>query len=87
MKKGIAGTIESNDVKITIETAPKLEIIIESIVFEFYGEQIYQSVVEVLNEYNIKNVKVLVQDKGALDYTLRSRLKTAIERMKNDNES
>ena len=30
---------------------------------------------------NIKNIKVEVVDKGALDYTIKARLITAIERM------
>ncbi len=86
MKKGVAGSIESNDVKITVEESKKQEIKIESIVYEFYGKQIYQTIVDTLEELGIKNIKVLVQDKGALDYTIKSRLITAIERMRDSDE-
>jgi len=40
MKIGVAGTVESNDCLITVEESDELEIIIESIVMEFFGEQI-----------------------------------------------
>ena len=86
MKKGVAGSIESNDVKINVEESKKQEIKIESIVYEFYGKQIYQTIVDTLEELGIKNIKVLVQDKGALDYTIKSRLITAIERMRDSDE-
>ena len=86
MKKGVAGSIESNDVKITVEESKKQEIKIESIVYEFYGKQIYKTIVDTLEELGIKNIKVLVQDKGALDYTIKSRLITAIERMRDSDE-
>ena len=86
MKKGIAGTIESNDVKITVEEANELTITIESIVYEFYGEQIKKTIMSTLQELGINKAHVLVQDKGALDYTIKSRLITAIERMRENNE-
>lgn len=86
MKKGIAGTIESNDVKITVEEATELAITIESIVYEFYGDQIKKTIMTTLQELGIDKVHVLVQDKGALDYTIKSRLITAIERMKENHE-
>ena len=35
---------------------------------------------DTLNEYNIKNIKVECQDKGALDYTIKARLQTALRR-------
>ena len=35
--------------------------------------------------FNIKNVKVVCQDKGALDYTIKARLVTALTRMEVSN--
>ena len=34
-----------------------------------------------MEELNINNVKVSCQDKGALDYTIKARLVTALTRM------
>lgn len=81
MKIGVAGTVESNDCLITVEESDKLEVKIESIVMEFFGKQIEKVIRETLEELQIKFIKVTCNDKGALDYTIKSRLKTAIKRM------
>lgn len=85
MKRGIAGTVESNDVQITVKESDKMEICIESIVYEFYGKQIENTIRSTLKEMKIEKIHVLCQDKGALDHTIKSRLITAINRM-NSNE-
>ena len=41
MKIGIAGSLESNDALITVKSSDKTEIIIESIVYDFFYEQGY----------------------------------------------
>jgi citrate lyase subunit gamma (acyl carrier protein) len=84
MKIGIAGTLESSDVMITVREANSLKITIESIVFDHFSKQIQQVILDTIEEMNIRKVEVLCQDKGALDYAIRARLKTAIERMKNN---
>ena len=35
----------------------------------------------VFNEKNVKNVEVICEDKGALDYTIKARLLVALARM------
>jgi citrate lyase subunit gamma (acyl carrier protein) len=82
--KGIAGSKESNDCLITIETSEKTKIEIQSIVGAFFYEQILKTIEDTLTENRIKNVLVKIEDRGALDYTIKSRLLTAIERMKED---
>jgi len=82
--KGIAGSRESNDCLITIESADSTIIEINSIVGAFFYDQILDTIKQTLLENNINNVKVIIDDKGALDYTIKSRLLTAIERMKED---
>ena len=81
MKKAQAGSVESNDVLITVSSSDSLEINITSIVSAFFYDQIYQVIVSTLKELNIEKIKVEAIDKGALDYTIKSRLITAIERM------
>jgi citrate lyase subunit gamma (acyl carrier protein) len=82
--KGIAGSKESNDCLITIESSVERKIEINSIVGVFFYDQILKVVEDTLNEQELHNVKVIVEDKGALDYTIKSRLLTAIERMRED---
>lgn len=75
-----AGTYESSDCNITVEKSDTLIVTIESIVFEQFGDQIKEVILNTLKENNIKNIKVEIFDKGALDYTVKSRLETALKR-------
>ena len=81
-----AGSFESSDCLMTISKSNKIEITIESIVFSQFGDQIKEVILNTLKEQKINNVKVECFDKGALDYTIKSRLLTAIKRMGEYNE-
>ena len=81
MKVGVAGSVESNDILITVQSSESLIIEITSIVDAFFHDQIEKVIKDTLIENNIMNVKVTCQDKGALDYTIKARLVTAIKRM------
>ena len=78
--KTSAGSLESSDCLITISDSDKLEIVIESVVFEQFGDQIQEVILNTLKEHNISKMHVLCLDKGALDFTIKSRLETAIKR-------
>ena len=81
MKVGIAGSVESNDVLITVQPSETLIIEITSIVDAFFHDQIEKVILDTLKEKNITKIKVVCQDKGALDYTIKARLVTALARM------
>ena len=81
MKIASCGTMESNDCLMTVKENDALEIVIESIVFEQFGDQILRVIEETLKQLGIKDIYVLCQDKGALDYTIKARLATAVQRM------
>jgi len=81
MKIGIAGSLESNDVLITVKPASGRKIDIHSIVDVFFHDQIMKVINDTLTEKGIVDVEVTVEDKGALDYTIRARLLTALARM------
>ena len=83
MKIGVAGSLESNDALITVTQSDKTEIIIKSIVYDFFHLKIEEVITSTLNELGVKNVSVLCEDKGALDYTIKARLITAVKRMEN----
>jgi len=82
MRSGMAGSVESNDCLVTVYESNDLSIQIESIVDSFFHDQIEATIKNTLKELNISNIKVEISDKGALDYTIKARLITAIERMK-----
>lgn len=80
-----AGTYESNDIYIML--FPGVEpttIELVSNVYETFGDQIKNVIKNTLTEYDITNVFVKAIDKGALDFTIRARLITAIKRGIND---
>ena len=85
MKVGVAGSASSNDILVTVQESEKLEIEITSIVDAFFHDQIEKVIKDTLEEFNIKNVKVVCQDKGALNYTIKARLVTALTRMEGNN--
>jgi citrate lyase subunit gamma (acyl carrier protein) len=61
-----------------------ISIELESNVYETFGEQIKQVITDTLLEHGLKNVYVKAVDKGALDFTIRARMITAIKRGIND---
>jgi len=76
-----AGSYESNDCLVTVTKADGLTIEIESVVFEEFGDQIYAVALETLKQLKATNMHVHIKDKGALDYTIRARIKTAVQRL------
>lgn len=77
----LAGTLESNDCLITVKRQNGRKIVIDSIVFEQFGKEIEKTIIKVLDAYNINDIFVNIVDKGALDYTIEARLKTALKRL------
>ena len=85
LKSASAGTIESSDAYVEIE--PKeggLDIQIESVVKEQFGEEISQAVKNVLDENGVRNAFVRVVDRGALECVIRARVEAAIVRGKGE---
>lgn len=80
LKHAQAGSLESNDVLIQVDVLDTLNIELTSIVFDEFSEEIYRVVNETLNELKITKGHILINDRGALDYTIKARLISAIER-------
>ena len=71
LQRATAGTMESSDAYVEIEPNENgLEI----------GQDIEQSVQAVLLRYGVKDAKVTLIDRGALDCVIRARMETAIRR-------
>lgn len=81
MKIASAGTFESNDCLVTVKESDELIIEIQSIVYAQFKDQIEKVIKDALIELKITNLYVSCNDKGALDYTIKARLLTAIKRM------
>jgi citrate lyase subunit gamma (acyl carrier protein) len=77
-----AGTLESNDIYVIIMPNEEggIAIELESMVMKQFGEEIERAIRETLDTLQVKNAIVKAQDKGALDYTIRARIETAVKR-------
>ena len=71
-----AGTMESNDIMITLEPAQSggIQISLTSNVLQQFGRQIEAVIRDTLTHYGIENAEVTAVDKGALDCTVRARV-------------
>ena len=64
-----------------------VELSIESSVIHQFGKQIKATVLETLNRLDVKDAKVTVVDKGALDCTLKARVECAVYRSNDITEN
>jgi citrate lyase subunit gamma (acyl carrier protein) len=81
-KTATAGSLESSDALVTIHPCAEEGVAcqIESIVIKQYGARIRRVTEEVAAASGISGASIHVQDRGALECTLRARLETAIAR-------
>lgn len=80
LKSAVAGTLESSDAMVTVEPGEGISLELSSSVMNQYGRQIKATVLETLDRLEVKNAKVTVIDKGALDCTLKARVECAVFR-------
>lgn len=89
MRIATAGTLESNDIFITISSAeaeagagPGNQVRLESIVQKQFGPVIVAAIERSLDRFGLTGVIVEARDKGALDCTIAARMEAAILRYK-----
>ena len=80
LKSAVAGTLESSDAMVTVEPGDGIELTISSSVMNQYGRQIKTTIMETLERLDVKNARITVVDKGALDCTLKARVECAVFR-------
>lgn len=85
-KEAMAGTLESNDILITVDNGEGITIELESSVKKQFGKQIEKVIRDTLEELNVENVKLTAVDKGALDYTIKARVEAACFRAAESTE-
>jgi citrate lyase subunit gamma (acyl carrier protein) len=82
IQKAQAGSFESSDILVLIEPnkSEGRKIEIKSSVMYHYGDKIKSMVDEILDFYKIEDIHLIINDKGAIDATIKARLETAILR-------
>jgi len=82
-KAAQAGTLESNDIMITVSPADPgdgIRIELSSPLIKQFGRQIKLVISETIQEYGLSDALVHANDRGALDCTIRARVRAAVER-------
>lgn len=85
LRRAVAGTLESSDVYVELEPNDSgLVIDIDSVVLNQFGEEIRRAVSEVLEAHQVRNARISLMDRGALDCVIRARVETAVARAKGE---
>ena len=87
LKSAVAGTLESSDAMVTVEPGQGISLELSSSVMNQYGRQIKATVLETLERLDVKNARVTVIDKGALDCTLKARVECAVRRSNDSSDA
>ena len=83
LKTAQAGTLESNDIMITLTPGAEgsgVVIELESIVLAQYGQAIRKTIAAALEEQNATDIYIKAVDRGALDCTIKARVLAALGR-------
>lgn len=79
-KPARAGSLESNDILIQLYPDEQRSIELESPVKQQFGETITALIGQTLDEMGIETVRVIARDRGALDFAIKARVRTAVQR-------
>lgn len=88
IKTGIAGTMESSDILITVNPNKDdgIKIELTSSVSKQFGKQIVKVITECAQKLEVKDAHIIALDKGALDCVIKARVETALYRAANSTE-
>jgi citrate lyase subunit gamma (acyl carrier protein) len=79
-KEALCGTLESNDLLVKVAPHQGLEVAISSEVMRQFGARIREVVEETLKQMGVSQGQIVVEDKGALDCSIRARVQAAVLR-------
>ena len=90
LREAKAGLDDRSDVLVCISPGAAdsgIQLEIQSTLMSLFGDQIRASVLEVVEGYGLTDLKLTVNDRGALDYAIRARVQAAIERAVKEGEA
>ena len=83
-----AGTEEKGDVLVTVSPgASGREITLEELPHPRFSSAVLETVGRVLDQENIKTIRVNIRDLGALDFVLEARLRAAVHEAEREEET
>lgn len=80
VKSASAGTLESSDCMVSIKPADTLQIKVESVVLQQFGDEIRSVASRMLEQLGVTRAAVEIFDRGALDCVIEARVETAVKR-------
>ncbi|MCC8193921.1 MAG: citrate lyase acyl carrier protein [Deltaproteobacteria bacterium] len=83
LKAAQAGTLESSDMLVAIAPAPEgagVTVQLASPTLQQYGGHMKEVILAVLKECGVSDATVDANDKGAVDFVIEARVKTAVLR-------
>ena len=83
-EKAWAGTMESSDIYVEVmplAAGSGIDLEVNSVVYAQFGEAIEATILETLKTLEIEDMKVIVNDRGAVDCTIKARVETAVRRL------
>lgn len=86
-EKAWAGTMESSDIYVEVMPLPKgsgIDLSLQSVVYAQFGEEIENAILETLQQLHVQDMKVIANDRGAVDCTIKARVETAVNRLKEE---
>lgn len=79
--KAVAGTLESSDIYVMIEpNSSGIELELESVVEGQYGDDVRRVIFDTLKELGVEKARLIVNDKGAIEPVIKSRIQTVVSR-------
>lgn len=85
IRQAVAGTLESNDVQVSVSPGEGgVEVEVQSIVMAQFGADIRRVARETAREMGAENARIRLNDRGALECTVRARVETALKRAAGD---
>lgn len=83
-KNGIAGTLESSDCMVAVFPHESRVIYLESAAKKRFEQHLNTLINQTLDELGVESGRIEIKDRGALDYCLRARIISAVERSVNE---
>ena len=83
-EKAWAGTMESSDIYVEVmplAAGSGIDLEVNSVVYAQFGEAIEATILETLKTLEIEDMTVVVNDRGAVDCTIKARVETAVRRL------
>jgi citrate lyase subunit gamma (acyl carrier protein) len=83
-EKAWAGTMESSDIYVEVmplAAGSGIDLEVNSVVYAQFGEAIEATILKTLKTLEIEDMRVVVNDRGAVDCTIKARVETAVRRL------